>query len=110
MTSKAGLKSRAVNAVIRGLLRACGVSLSEQTLALSSHDDLHEALDAAHREGNFDKEDRDRLSGLFELEEPGGFRRHEAPHSDAGGECRRSAGSGGPRRARKPLYAHASLA
>jgi Mg2+/Co2+ transporter CorB len=69
MTSKQGLKSRAVNAVIRGLLRAFGASLSEQTLALSSHDDLHAALDLVHREGNFDKQDRDRLSGLFELEE-----------------------------------------
>jgi Mg2+/Co2+ transporter CorB len=69
MTSKAGLLSRAVNAVIRGLLRAFGVSLSEQTLALSSHDDLHAALDLVHRDGNFDKQDRDRLSGLFELEE-----------------------------------------
>jgi Mg2+/Co2+ transporter CorB len=69
MTSKAGLLSRAVNAVIRGLLRVCGVSLSEQTLALSSHDDLHAALDLIHRDGNFDKQDRDRLSGLFELEE-----------------------------------------
>ncbi|MDQ0137428.1 Mg2+/Co2+ transporter CorB [Neorhizobium galegae] len=69
MTSRAGLLSRAVNAVIRGLLRSCGVSLSEQTLALSSHDDLHAALDLVHRDGNFDKQDRDRLSGLFELEE-----------------------------------------
>jgi len=69
MTSRTGLKSRAINAVIRGLLRLCGVSLSQETLSLSGHDDLHEALDAAHREGNFDKEDRDRLSGLFELEE-----------------------------------------
>ncbi|CDZ59913.1 Putative Mg2+ and Co2+ transporter CorB [Neorhizobium galegae bv. orientalis] len=69
MTSKAGLLSRAVNAVIRGLLRLCGVSLSEQTLALSGHDDLHAALDLVHRDGNFDKQDRDRLSGLFELEE-----------------------------------------
>lgn len=69
MTSKRGLKSRAVNAVIRGLLRAFGVSLSEHTLALSGHDDLHAALDLVHREGKFDKQDRDRLSGLFELEE-----------------------------------------
>ncbi|KAB1088388.1 CBS domain-containing protein [Neorhizobium galegae] len=69
MTSRGGLKSRTVNAVIRGLLRALGVSLSEQTLALSSHDDLHAALDIVHRDGNFEKQDRDRLNGLFELEE-----------------------------------------
>lgn len=69
MTSKGSLLSRTVNAVIRGLLRASGVGLSQETLALSSHDELHEALDTAHREGGLDKEDRDRLSGLFELEE-----------------------------------------
>ncbi|MGK9053328.1 CBS domain-containing protein [Neorhizobium petrolearium] len=69
MTSNGGLLSRAVNAVIRGLLRSSGVCLSQETLALSSHDDLHAALDALHREGDFDREDRDRLSGLFELEE-----------------------------------------
>ncbi|TCV70935.1 CBS domain protein [Neorhizobium sp. R1-B] len=69
MTSKGGLLSRAVNAVIRGLLRSFGVSLSQETLTLSTHDDLHAALDAMHRDRNFDRQDRDRLSGLFELEE-----------------------------------------
>ncbi|MBP1845224.1 Mg2+/Co2+ transporter CorB [Rhizobium petrolearium] len=69
MTLMGGLLSRAVNAFIRGLLRLFGVSLSHETLALSNHDDLHAALDALHREGNFDKPDRDRLSSLFELEE-----------------------------------------
>lgn len=69
MTSKGSLLSRAVNAVIRGLLRSFGVSLSQETLTLSSHDDLHATLDAMHRDRNFDRQDRDRLSGLFELEE-----------------------------------------
>ena len=69
MTSKGSLLSRAVNAVIRGLLRSFGVSLSQETLALSSHDELHATLDAMHRDRNFDRQDRDRLSGLFELEE-----------------------------------------
>lgn len=69
MTSMGGLLSRAVNALIRGLLRLFGVSLSPETLAFSNHDDLHAALDAIHREGNFERPDRDRLSSLFELEE-----------------------------------------
>ncbi|OHV82069.1 hypothetical protein LCM4573_18900 [Rhizobium sp. LCM 4573] len=70
MTSAGGFLSRFVNALIRGLLRSSGTRLSAETLVHSSHDDLHEALDLIHREGNFDKSaDRDRLSGLFDLEE-----------------------------------------
>jgi Putative Mg2+ and Co2+ transporter CorB len=68
MTS-GGMGSRLVNALIRGLLRWSGASLSRETLAFSTHDDLHAALDALHREGKFDRQDRDRLSGLFDLEE-----------------------------------------
>ncbi|AXV16541.1 hypothetical protein CYG48_13095 [Neorhizobium sp. SOG26] len=68
MTS-GGMGSRLVNALIRGLLRWSGASLSRETLGFSTHDDLHAALDALHREGKFDRQDRDRLSGLFDLEE-----------------------------------------
>lgn len=69
MTATPGLISRAANAVIRGILRCTGATLSSPTLALSSHDDLHAALDLLHQTGSYDKADRDRLSGLFDLEE-----------------------------------------
>jgi Mg2+/Co2+ transporter CorB len=69
MTSSGGLFSRAVNAVIRGVMRATGVPLNQKTLELGDHDELHAALDAIHREGNFEGKDRDRLSALFDLEE-----------------------------------------
>jgi Mg2+/Co2+ transporter CorB len=69
MTSRNGLFSRAVNAVIRGLMRATGVPLNRKTLELGDHDELHAALDAIHRDGNFEGRDRDRLSALFDLEE-----------------------------------------
>src|SRR3546814_11672560 len=69
MTSGRGLLSRAANALICGILRASGVKLAPQTLALSSHDDLHAALELVHQEGRFDKADRDRRSGLLALEE-----------------------------------------
>ncbi|RWX74415.1 CBS domain-containing protein [Neorhizobium lilium] len=69
MTTKAGPLSRIVNALIRGLLRASGVALSADTLAAADHEVLHAALDAKHRIGNSDGQSRDRLSGLFELEE-----------------------------------------
>ncbi|SFB24421.1 CBS domain-containing protein [Rhizobium sp. NFR07] len=69
MTSPSGPFSRAVNAVIRGVMRATGVPLNQKTLELGDHDALHAALDAIHREGNFEGKDRDRLSALFDLEE-----------------------------------------
>jgi Mg2+/Co2+ transporter CorB len=69
MTYKPGPLSRLVNAMIRGLLRATGVSLSQETLARADHDNLHGALDLIHRDRTFDRQDRDRLSGLFDLEE-----------------------------------------
>ena len=69
MTIRTGTLSRIVNAVIRGLLRMTGVGLSATTLANAEHDDLHAALDARNRERPSDRQNRDRLSGLFELEE-----------------------------------------
>lgn len=69
MTSGNGLLSRAVNALIRSLLRTTGARLSEDTLTLASSDELHTALQLVHREASSDRPERDRLSGLFELEE-----------------------------------------
>ncbi|TDK34547.1 CBS domain-containing protein [Rhizobium deserti] len=69
MTSSTGPVSRIVNAVIRGLLRMSGATPSAETLALADHEDLHAALDAKNRDRSSDRQDRDRLSGLFELEE-----------------------------------------
>jgi Mg2+/Co2+ transporter CorB len=69
MSTRAGLLSRIVNRMIRSLLRTTGVRLSAETLASAEHDALHAALDAKHREGQSDGQSRDRLSGLFELEE-----------------------------------------
>ncbi len=69
MTSGDGLLSRAVNALIRSLLRITGVPLGGETLALANSDTLHVALQLVQREASTDKQDRDRLSGLFELDE-----------------------------------------
>ncbi len=69
MTSGDGLLSRAVNALIRSLLRITGVPLGGETLALANSDTLHVALQLMQREASTDKQDRDRLSGLFELDE-----------------------------------------
>jgi Mg2+/Co2+ transporter CorB len=69
MTAAGGFFSRSINAIIRGLMRATGTSLNQATLEVCGHDALHAALDAMHRDGNFDAQDRDRLSELFELKE-----------------------------------------
>jgi Mg2+/Co2+ transporter CorB len=69
MSSEGGLFSRAVNAAVRGLTRVTGVSLDRKTLERSDHDELHAALDAVHRDGDFNAKDRDRLSELFDLKE-----------------------------------------
>ncbi len=69
MTSGDGLLPRAVNALIRSLLRITGVPLGGETLALANSDTLHAALQLMQREASTDKQDRDRLSGLFELDE-----------------------------------------
>jgi Mg2+/Co2+ transporter CorB len=58
-----------VNALVRGLLRVTKVSLDREALALNDHEELQAALASLQREGKQDAGIRDRLSGLFELEE-----------------------------------------
>jgi Mg2+/Co2+ transporter CorB len=69
MSAKRNLPSRLLNAVIRRLLRMSGLSLSPETLIFADRDDLHSALEARHRERGPVQRDRNRLSGLFELQE-----------------------------------------
>jgi len=69
MSAKRSLPSRLLNAVIRRLLRMSGLTLSSETLVFADRDDLHSALEARHRERDPVQRDRNRLSGLFELQE-----------------------------------------
>jgi Putative Mg2+ and Co2+ transporter CorB len=69
MTKPEGLLSRLVNRLVRLLVRWTGAKLSPQTLVLASHEELRAALDLLHQQPGGEKADRDRLSGLFELEE-----------------------------------------
>ncbi|RYE61812.1 MAG: CBS domain-containing protein, partial [Rhizobiaceae bacterium] len=46
-----------------------GLTLSPETLVFADRDDLHSALEARHRERDPVQRDRNRLSGLFELQE-----------------------------------------
>lgn len=68
MSSVPGLGTRLVNAVIRALLRLSGTQLSVETLSRTDHDLLTAALDAYPRDRTSDKEQKDRLSELFELD------------------------------------------
>ncbi len=69
MSAKRSLPSRLLNAVIRRLLRMSGLTLLPETLSFADRDDLHSALEARHRERDPVQRDRNRLSGLFELQE-----------------------------------------
>jgi Mg2+/Co2+ transporter CorB len=69
MSSVPGLGARLVNAVIRALLRLSGTQLSIETLARADHDLLTAALDTHPRDRTSDREQKERLSELFELNE-----------------------------------------
>ncbi|NML75875.1 CBS domain-containing protein [Rhizobium sp. S-51] len=69
MTAERGGLSRFVNAMVRGLLRTFKVDLSQETLSLSSYDDLQAALAIVHHDAHLDKTDRDRLGGVLDLGE-----------------------------------------
>jgi Mg2+/Co2+ transporter CorB len=69
MTFLQRLVSRIVNGLVRGTLRATGVTLSREMLIDAGQDELQAALSALHKESQSDGPQRDRLSGLFELEE-----------------------------------------
>jgi len=59
----------AVEMVVRGLLRLCGVSLIEKDPGVTGHEELMGAVDILHREGGVEREERDMFGGLLELAE-----------------------------------------
>jgi len=59
----------AVEALVRGLLRLCGVSLAAPASSVSGHDELRGAVDILHREGGVARDERDMFGGLLELSE-----------------------------------------
>ncbi len=59
----------AVEAIVRGVLRLCGVSLVEQDPGVSGHEELMGAVDILHREGEVQRAERDMFGGLLELSE-----------------------------------------
>jgi Mg2+/Co2+ transporter CorB len=59
----------AVEALVRGVLRLCGVSLVETNAGVTGHEELMGAVDILHREGGVERADRDMFGGLLELAE-----------------------------------------
>lgn len=59
----------AIEAFVRALLRAVGVSLDATTSVLSASEELRGAVDLLHREGSVVKDERDMLGGLLDLSE-----------------------------------------
>jgi Mg2+/Co2+ transporter CorB len=59
----------AVEALVRGFLRLCGVSLIEKDSGVTGHEELMGAVDILHREGEVEREERDMFGGLLELAE-----------------------------------------
>ena len=59
----------AIEAFVRALLRAFGVSLDATTSVLSASEELRGAVDLLHREGSVVKDERDMLGGLLDLNE-----------------------------------------
>ena len=59
----------AVETLVRGFLRLCGVSLIEKDAGVTGHEELMGAVDILHREGGVEREERDMFGGLLELAE-----------------------------------------
>ena len=59
----------AVETLVRGVLRLCGVSLTETDPSVTGHEELMGAVDILHREGGVERADRDMFGGLLELAE-----------------------------------------
>jgi Mg2+/Co2+ transporter CorB len=59
----------AVEILVRGVLRLCGVSLGEGDPGVSGHEELMGAVDILHREGEVERDERDMFGGLLELSE-----------------------------------------
>ncbi|MEO1746833.1 MAG: CNNM domain-containing protein, partial [Pseudomonadota bacterium] len=61
--------AKAVDFIVRTILARFGVRFDENQALLSGRDELRGAVEVLHEEGSVDKEDRERLGGLLDLQE-----------------------------------------
>src|SRR5262249_23268909 len=59
----------AIEALVRGILRLFGMKVGEDQSVVSAHEELRGAVDLMHREGDFEKLDRDMFGGVLDLRE-----------------------------------------
>ncbi len=58
---------RIIRALVRGILRGCGVKIDPKASVLAAHQEIADAISLHHSEGMVDKDDRDRLLGALDL-------------------------------------------
>jgi Mg2+/Co2+ transporter CorB len=56
-----------IETVVRWMLRPFGIRIGENQAVLSAHEEIRGQADLLHREGSFEKLDRDMLGGLLDL-------------------------------------------
>ncbi len=59
----------AVEAVVRGVLRLFGMRINENQNVLTGAEELRGTVDLMHKEGSFEKLDRDMLGGILDLKD-----------------------------------------
>jgi Mg2+/Co2+ transporter CorB len=59
----------AIEWLVRRIVRVVGFDISEDQSVLSAHEELRGTVDLMHREGSFEKIDRDMMGGLLDLRE-----------------------------------------
>jgi Mg2+/Co2+ transporter CorB len=59
----------AVEAVVRGVLRLFGIRINENQNVLTGAEELRGTVDLMHKEGSFEKLDRDMLGGILDLKD-----------------------------------------
>lgn len=69
LVSLFGPLTLAIEALVRGMLKALGVPLGKTQGVLSATEELRGAVDLLHREGSVVKDERDMLGGLLALNE-----------------------------------------
>ena len=82
---------RAVEWLVRIILRGLGMPVGKIQSILSPREELRGTVDLMHRAGVVEKLDRDMMGGLARSARAYGFRRDGPPHQDGHARCRRTA-------------------
>jgi len=69
LVAVAGPLSRAINVIVRGVIKPFGVHVGANQAILSAHEEIRSTVDILHKEGSVERSDRDMLGGLLVLRE-----------------------------------------